>query len=415
MLRAFLLVELCMSVLVTGDTNSLSHHSDPQEVFDKLPTREASSWNALITGYSKLSHYEGALERGDEKDLRGKVLMKQVMQMWLCASDALLEMMVFHLLSLAKVQRHFVENQYEGLLDDQVNFLPLSKFSHGKVSTGSKVSIMGSNYVPGINKEMYIKSAQRTIIWMGKRQESVEDVPYANTRAMVDLDQYITKNAIKFSVSPVVRVDVQCKVASDLPMLVEGLKRLAKSDPKVVCTIEKSSEHIISGANELHLEICLRVLHEDFMGGAENVFSNPVVSFKEIVLEKSNHTVMSKSPNKHNCLYSEARLIEDLAKKIWCFGPKPTGPNLVVDMCKGVQYLNEIKDSIVAAFQWATKEGALAKENMRGIAFEVCDAVLQNGVSLKATNKGGQFHEEIESNGLWKETLVLGSSLGDMY
>lgn len=35
------------------------------------------------------------------------------------------------------------------------------------------------------------------------------------------------------SVSPVVRVAVECKVASDLPKLVEGLKRLARSDPMV--------------------------------------------------------------------------------------------------------------------------------------------------------------------------------------
>lgn len=44
---------------------------------------------------------------------------------------------------------------------------------------------------------------------------------------------------------------------------------------------------------------------------------------------------------------------------------------MMVDMTKGVQYLNEIKDSCVAAFQWATKEGVMAEENMRGIAFEV--------------------------------------------
>jgi hypothetical protein len=42
-----------------------------------------------------------------------------------------------------------------------------------------------------------------------------------------------------------------------------------------------------------------------------------------------------------------------------------------VDVTKGVQYLNEIKDSCVAAFQWATKEGVMAEENMRGIVFEV--------------------------------------------
>ncbi len=44
------------------------------------------------------------------------------------------------------------------------------------------------------------------------------------------------------------------------------------------------------------------------------------------------------------------------ARKIWCFGPDTNGPNLLIDCTKGVQYLNEIKDSVVAGFQWASKE-----------------------------------------------------------
>lgn len=68
---------------------------------------------------------------------------------------------------------------------------------------------------------------------------------------------------MKFSVSPVVRVAVEAKNPADLPKLVEGLKRLAKSDPMVQCIIEESGEHIIAGAGELHLEICLKDLEED--------------------------------------------------------------------------------------------------------------------------------------------------------
>lgn len=44
------------------------------------------------------------------------------------------------------------------------------------------------------------------------------------------------------------------------------------------------------------------------------------------------------------------------ARKIWCFGPDGTGPNILADITKGVQYLNEIEDSVIAGFQWATKE-----------------------------------------------------------
>ncbi|KAI3901781.1 hypothetical protein MKW98_013896 [Papaver atlanticum] len=77
----------------------------------------------------------------------------------------------------------------------------------------------------------------------------------------------------------------KCKVASDLPKLVEGLKRLSNSDLLVICTVRDSGEHIVAGAGELHLEICLQNLHEDdFMGGAQ---IDPAVSFRETVLERS--------------------------------------------------------------------------------------------------------------------------------
>ncbi|MCI18268.1 elongation factor 2-like, partial [Trifolium medium] len=195
-----------------------------------------------------------------------------------------------------------------------------------KVSTGMKVRIMGPNYIPGEKKDLYVKSVQRTVIWMGKKQETVEDVPCGNTVAMVGLDQFITKNAtltnekeidahpiraMKFSVSPVVSVAVTCKVASEVPKLVDGLKRLAKSDPMVVCTMSDTGEHIVAAAGELHLEICLKDLQDDFMNGAEISISDPIVSFRETVLEKSSHIVMSKSPNRHNRLYMEARPMEE--------------------------------------------------------------------------------------------------------
>ena len=43
---------------------------------------------------------------------------------------------------------------------------------------------------------------------------------------------------MKFSVSPVVQRSVEVKNPNDLPKLVEGLKRLSKSDPCVVSKVE---------------------------------------------------------------------------------------------------------------------------------------------------------------------------------
>merc|ERR1712153_250208 len=111
---------------------------------------------------------------------------------------------------------------------------------------------------------------------------------------------------MKYSVSPVVRVAVQPKNPNDLPKLVEGLKRLSKSDPLVQCSMEESGEHIIAGCGELHIEICLKDLQEDFMNGAPITISDPVVSYRETVNAESSRTVLSKSPNKHNRLFCKA-------------------------------------------------------------------------------------------------------------
>ena len=73
------------------------------------------------------------------------------------------------------------------------------------------------------------------------------------------------------------------------------------------------------------------------------------------------------------------------SKKIWAFGPETTGANLLVDTTKGVQYMNEIRDSLESGFQWATKEGCMSGENMRGVRFNVIDAYLH----ADAIHRGG--------------------------
>lgn len=213
---------------------------------------------------------------------------------------------------------------------------------------------------------------------------------------------------MKFSVSPVVQVAVEVKNANDLPKLVEGLKRLSKSDPCVQTWIAETGEHIVAGAGELHLEICLKDLQDDHAQVPLKI-SDPVVGYRETVQTESSIVALSKSQNKHNRLYVKAQPIEEElskaveegkvgprddfklrarlladeygwdvtdARKIWAFAPDGSGPNFLVDTTKGVQYLSEIKDSCVAAFQWAAKEGPCAEENMRGTRYNMYDICL---------------------------------------
>jgi len=427
-------------------------------VFDAIMNFKKDQVEKLM---GKLTTADGRMVKDvlkhEEKELEGKPLMKCVMRNWLPAGEAMFQMIVIHLPSPVTAQKYRAEMLYEGPPDDEActaikacdpngplmmyvskmvptsdkgRFYAFGRVFAGKVATGQKCRIMGPNYVPGKKEDLYEKSIQRTILMMGGRVEAIEDVPAGNICGLVGVDQFLVKTGtlttlkeahnmkvMKFSVSPVVRVAVEPKNPADLPKLVEGLKRLSKSDPMVQCIIEESGEHIIAGAGELHLEICLKDLEEDH-AQIPLKKSDPVVSYRETVSEESTQMCLSKSPNKHNRLFMRAvpmpdGLAEDIdsgevnprddlkvraryladkyeydvteARKIWCFGPETLGPNIFVDCTKGVQYLNEIKDSCVAGFQWASKEGVLCDENMRAVRFNLYDVALH----ADAIHRGG--------------------------
>merc|ERR1711971_1314275 len=441
---------------VKADDNKRSFNMyvlDPiYKMFDAIMNFKKEETNKLLDRLElkgKMKHEELALE--------GKPLMKAVMRNWLPAGEAMFQMIVVHLPSPVTAQKYRAAALYEGPADDTAcvamtncdptgplmmyvskmvptsdkgRFYAFGRVFSGKIATGQKVRIMGPNFTPGKKEDLYEKSIQRTILMMGGKVEAIEDVPCGNICGLVGVDQFLVKTGtittfkeahnlkvMKFSVSPVVRVAVEPRNAADLPKLVEGLKRLAKSDPMVQCMIEESGEHIIAGAGELHLEICLKDLEEDH-AQIPIKQSDPVVSYRETVSEESNIMCLSKSPNKHNRLFMRAcpmpdGLAEDIdsgevsakqdfkirgryladkyeyditeARKIWCFGPDTMGPNIVIDATKGVLYLNEIKDSVIAGFQWASKEGVLCDENMRGVRFNIYDVTLHTD----AIHRGG--------------------------
>jgi elongation factor 2 len=215
-------------------------------------------------------------------------------------------------------------------------------------------------------------------------------------------------------VSAVVRVSLHPKSAKDLPKVVEGLRRLAKSDPLVEVALEDGGQHAMAGCGEEHMRLLKKDLEGEYIVGIPLHWDAPSVSYRETVTQESTIMCLSKSPNKHNRLFVKAeplleevnQLIEtqqvfptqDMKKrarklaefgwtkeesvKIWGFGPAPEeasaayGANILVDQTKGVQYLNEIKESVNSGLLWATKEGPICEENMRGIRFNIYDVKL---------------------------------------
>jgi len=372
------------------------------------------------------------------------------MQTWLPAAETLLEMIVNHLPSPVTAQSYRVENLYSGPMDDEAatairkcdakgplmmyvskmvptsekgRFYAFGRVFAGTIATGQTVRIQGPDYIPGSKKDLFIKKIQRTVLMMGRYVEQLPDCPCGNTIGLVGVDAYILKSGtittydkahnfhdMKYSVSPVVRVSVEVVNNADLPKLMEGLKRLSKSDPLVKCFSSNTGEQIIAGCGELHIQICLKDLQEEYMKGAKIRVGKPVVPFSETVGAESTQTCCSKSPNKHNRIFltaeplgdelvkaieakdiwadqeakARARILVDKhewnpndARKIWCFGCPPDGvANLLVDSTSGVQYMNEIKDSMVGAFTQVTMGGIICEEAMRGIRVNIKDVTM---------------------------------------
>jgi elongation factor 2 len=259
---------------------------------------------------------------------------------------------------------------------DKGRFYAFGRVFSGTARAGQKVRIMGPNYVPGKTNDLFVKSIQRTVLMMAAKVESVTEVPCGNTIGLVGVDNYLVKSGtisdydeahnirpMKYSVSPVVRVAVKAKNPQDLPKLIQGLQSLAKADSLIQCYTEDTGEHILAGCGELHLEVCIKELEREHAKIPIET-TEPVVTYKETVQSTSSVICLSKSQNKHNRIYAVAEPLSDElckaiddkeitsrdepkelskrladtfgwdindAKKIWCFGPDETGPNVLVD------------------------------------------------------------------------------------
>jgi len=346
----------CFTTADTGDDGKQLPRCFVQFIMRPVIMLCRNIMDGKMDAVNKMLTQLGITLKTEEKHKQGKDLFKCVYQKWINAAEALLEMIIMKLPSPIKAQSYRAAYLYEGPIDDPCGqsikncdkngplmvfiskmvptndkgrFYAFGRVFAGTVATGQKVRIMGPNYTPGSKNDLNVKNIQRTVLMMAGKVEAVPDVPCGNTVGLVGVDQYLMKQGtisdhedahcikvMKYSVSPVVRVAVEVKNASDLPKLVEGLRKLSKSDPLVQCYTEESGEHIIAGCGELHVEICLKDLEEEF-AKCEIKKGNPVVSYKETVTEESSQMCLSKSPNKHNRIFCQAApLGDDLSQAV---------------------------------------------------------------------------------------------------
>lgn len=102
---------------------------------------------------------------------------------------------------------------------------------------------------------------------------------------LCDPESPVRLEAIEFPV-PVVSLSIVPKGKADQDKLGKGLAKLTEEDPTfLVSSDEETKETILTGMGELHLEIIVDRLKEEF--GVEAIVGQPKVAYRETVLESA--------------------------------------------------------------------------------------------------------------------------------
>ena len=173
--------------------------------------------------------------------------------------------------------------------------------------------------------EVYANNAKRkyriqqVLVYNGIKPEQLDSVPCGNVLAItglnVDVGDTITVNEqtafeeIKHIFQPVITKSIEVVRSSDLPKLIEVLRKVGKEYPSIKIEInEETGENLMSGMGELHLEIIEgRIKSEK---GLEVKMGQPIVVYRETI-GKDSGEVEVRTPNGHNILFFSMEPLED--------------------------------------------------------------------------------------------------------
>ncbi|KAL0390086.1 UNVERIFIED_CONTAM: U5 small nuclear ribonucleoprotein component CLO, partial [Sesamum calycinum] len=193
----------------------------------------------------------------------------------------------------------------------------------GEIMTGQTVRVLGEGYSPDDEEDMTVKEV--TKLWTA----TLCNLEY-------DDDVYIFR-PLQFNTLPVVKTATEPLNPSELPKMVEGLRKISKSYPLAITKVEESGEHTI-------LEPLERGLAEDIENGVVSI----------------------DWPRKKLGDFFQTNLSSVL------------GANILLDDTLSSEVdkslLNAVKDSIVQGFQWGAREGPLCDEPIRNVKFKIVDA-----------------------------------------
>ncbi|PKX90898.1 116 kDa U5 small nuclear ribonucleoprotein component [Aspergillus novofumigatus IBT 16806] len=325
---------------------------------------------------------------------------------------------------------------------DATKFHAFGRVMSGTARPGQPVRVLGEGYTPEDEEDMVTATISDT--WIAETCYSIptSGVPAGNFVLLGGVDNSIVKTAtivplrleddeeayifrpIRHMTESVFKVAVEPVNPSELPKMLDGLRKINKSYPLISTKVEESGEHVVLGTGELYMDCVLHDLRRLY-SEMEIKVSDPVTRFCETVVETSAIMCYSITPNKKNkiTMIAEplddgiaediesgrvsikdpirkvARFFEDkydwdklAARSIWAFGPDEMGPNILQDDTLPSQVdkklLGNVRDSITQGFSWGTREGPLCEEPIRNTKFRLTDVSLADQAIYRG---GGQI------------------------
>lgn len=372
-----------------------------------------------------------------------KELLNLVCEQFFGPATGLVDMIIQHVPSPVEGAQKKLERYYTGPLDtkvgaamtacdaegplvvhvtklfnstDAASFRAFGRIMSGTARPGQQVRVLGEGYTPEDEEDMVIATISDT--WIAETCYNIptSGVPAGNWVLLGGVDNSIVKTAtliplkleddeeayifrpIRHMTESVFKVAVEPVNPSELPKMLDGLRKVNKSYPLISTKVEESGEHVVLGTGELYMDCVLHDLRRLY-SEMEIKVSDPVTRFCETVVETSAIMCYSITPNKKNkvTMIAEplddgiaediesgkvsikdpirkvARYFEDnyewdklAARSIWAFGPDEMGPNILQDDTLPSQVdkklLGSVRDSITQGFSWGTREGPLCEE-----------------------------------------------------
>ena len=328
---------------------------------------------------------------------------------------------------------------------DHLSFDLFGRVLSGTIKQKMKILIMGENYSLEETEDSYVNDIKILQIHQTRYKININKVPLGNFVLIDGSDISLSKNLtiveydkkylnqisifkpLLFDYS-YMKVSVEPLNPLDLPKMVDGLRKINQSYPASKTKVEESGENIIMGTGELYFDNILNDLRNIY-SDIEIKVSDPVVNFKETILETSSFKCNSSSLNNKNKIGIIAEpmnteVVHDLnfeqiegfnlsqgktrlenldifknylinqkkwdkltTNSIWAFNQ---GSNILIDytlpMENDTNNLYSVKNEIIQGFDWTCKEGPLINEPIVNSKFkilssEICQDPVYKGSS----------------------------------